>query len=322
MRLICISILTVLSTACATSFDAVVGAQIADTYRLPADYAEHRVQQQFFESPDGRIAFTDHGTGPALVLLHGVPTSSWMYRKVIPDLQAHARVISVDLLGYGSSDKPDDDGTVYTPTAQAQRIASLLDSLSVQSYGIVMHDMGGLVAWEMLRADPTAIQQLVVLNTIVQQDGFDHPDFKPGVFTRQMTRAMAGDLTSATALRLTFRSLGLTGDAALTEAECFGYVQPMREGADPALYAFYSSLDQALYDRLDDNRALFQRYSGKSLVLWGERDEILTTAQLPFLIEHLRTPPANVHVYPEQQHFLAEEIPAELVQQIAVLLQN
>ena len=74
-------------------------------YQLPLAYQQHRSQQKYFQSEDGSIAYTDHGEGDVLVLLHGVPTSSWMYRKIIPDLQQDFRVISVDLLGYGSSEK-------------------------------------------------------------------------------------------------------------------------------------------------------------------------------------------------------------------------
>ena len=88
-------LLTALSAlgGCASTFDAEPGTQVAASYTAPADYAAHRVQQQFFATPAGRIAYTDHGAanGKTLVLLHGVPTSSWMYRKVIPDLQHYMR---------------------------------------------------------------------------------------------------------------------------------------------------------------------------------------------------------------------------------------
>ena len=260
-------LLTALSAlgGCASTFDAEPGKQVAANYIAPPDYAAHREQQQLFATSGGRIAYTDHGTpnDTTLVLIHGVPTSSWMYRKVIPELQHHARVITVDLLGYGSSDKPDDAGSTYTPAAQAERVRALLAALDVETYGIVMHDMGGLVAWELLREDVRRVSHLVVLNTIIHKQGFEHPDFEPGMLTRQMTKAMSNRLTSAAALELTFRNLGLTGDEALSEEECFGYVRPMREGASPALYAFYSSLNDDLYQRLEENKSWFERVHGR-----------------------------------------------------------
>ncbi len=321
MRKNCRCLLLVLALAgCASHFDAPIGTELAERYVPPNTYAEHRAQQQLFASADGQIAYTDHGDGDVLVLLHGVPTSSWMYRNVIPGLQQHARVIAIDLLGFGSSEKPEDDGQRYASGAQAARVAALLRALGIERYGLVVHDMGGLVGWELLRSDVSAVSHLILLNTIIHEQGFEHPEFQPGMLTRQMTRAMAGNLTSGAALNMTFKSLGLTGDAALSEAECFGYVQPMREGASPALYAFYSSLNESLYARLESNRVAFESFDGATLVLWGGKDDILTTAQLPWLRTHLPIASDNVHIYPDNQHFLAEEIPAELVRQIALFL--
>jgi pimeloyl-ACP methyl ester carboxylesterase len=142
-----------------------MGAKLSAAYTAPATYQDHRDQQQSFQTSSGKIAFTDHGTGPVLVMLHGVPTSSWMYRKVIPELQASMRVITIDHLGFGSSDKPDGSADDYSAAGHAARTRELLDALNVSDYGVLMHDMGGLVAWEMLRADESAISHLVVLNT-------------------------------------------------------------------------------------------------------------------------------------------------------------
>ena len=92
---------------------------LSSNYQLPKTYQQHRSQQQSFDSKDGSIAFTDHGAGEVLVLLHGVPTSSWMYRKIIPSLQSNFRIISIDLLGFGSSHKPKDNGRNYLTISQA-----------------------------------------------------------------------------------------------------------------------------------------------------------------------------------------------------------
>jgi len=79
---------------------------MAPRYQMPRVYEDHRSQQKAVTIDGHQIAYTDHGKGPTLLLLHGVPTSSWLYRKMIPNLQDHFRVVSVDLLGYGSSSKP------------------------------------------------------------------------------------------------------------------------------------------------------------------------------------------------------------------------
>jgi len=303
-------------SACATVPPVEIGSNVDSSYRLPASYQEHRNQQQFYTTSKGRIAYTDHGRGQVLILLHGVPTSSWMYRKLIPLLQNDMRVISVDLLGYGSSDKPEYAENIYSPTQQAERVLSLLDSLDIDEYSLLMHDMGGLVAWEMLERSLRSVTHTIVLDTIINEHGFDHPDFEPGVFTRQLFALYGNDLTSAEILALTFEQLGLAGEYKLNENECYGYVQPMREGADQAVYAFFTHLNSDLFERLDDYKSSLSSYSGKTLVLWAGQDETLTTEQIPILQETLSVPDENIHIYQKNGHFLAEEIPEELAVQI------
>jgi len=299
-------------------------AMLAD-YVQPAIYSDHRAQQSFFESASGRIAFTDHGQthqgqGGALVLLHGVPTSSWMYRKLIPQLTPNMRVITVDLLGYGSSDKPKDKDDVYSPPAQAAGVEALLASRGVSDCNILMHDMGGLVAWEMLRNQPEKIDKLVVLNAIIDQDGFDHPDMKDGFITRQLMKAYSSSLTSVGILDKTFGDLGLKGDYRLTKDECYGYVRPMREGADKALYSFFTGLNEGQFARLDDHQTLWPSYDTELLVLWGDKDETLTSEQIKTLRVGFNIADDNIHIFPDNAHFLAEEIPEVVAEKVTAFM--
>ena len=290
--------------------------QVSINYQAPENYQQHRSQQKYFQSKDGSIAYTDHGKGNVLVLLHGVPTSSWMYRKIIPSLQNKFRVISVDFLGYGSSDKPKDNGVNYTPISQAEKVKNLLTMLDVGKFTLLMHDMGGLVAWELLRQSPQSINSLIVLNTIVHDKGFNQPNIKPGFMAEQLSKAYTNKLTSSAILELTFDNLGLDGEYKLSEKECFGYVKPLREGDDDALYSFFNNIDDDLLSRLDSNQHVFEKYKGDTLVLWGGKDKTLTIEQIPFLQEHLNIPETNIHIYSENNHFLVEEIPKEVILKI------
>jgi haloalkane dehalogenase len=316
MRLIILFFVLSGLSGCAHQDVAEVGSHLTETYTFPNTYSEHRAQQQYFISNGGKIAYTDHGTGDTLILLHGVPTSSWLYRKIIPQLQQHMRVISIDLLGYGSSDKPKDNPTLYSPQNQAVYIQSLLAHLDIDSYGIMMHDMGGLVAWELLRNQPSKVSRLVIQNTIIREKGFEHPNIPPGMIARQITQAYSNRLTSSAILETSLQSLGLGGDYKLSEAECFGYVKPMIEGSSDALYAFFSNINSDLYAQLESNKNLFERFSGDTLVLWGGQDTILTTEQIPFLQEHLKLVDSSIHVYNDHKHFLVEEIPNKIANEV------
>jgi len=139
IQLLVVLFTTVVLVACgsAPSIPA-VGSNISASYIAPEDYASHRSQQRFFTTNAGRIAYTDHGKGPVLVMIHGVPSSSWMYRKMIAPLQESHRVITVDLLGYGSSDKPQIGNkdrnnliSTYGYKSQATYVSELIASLGV-----------------------------------------------------------------------------------------------------------------------------------------------------------------------------------------------
>lgn len=318
-----LSLLTVLLffTACSPQYHKPTITK-TDEYKLTQNYANHRAQQSSFVSSGGKIAYLDYGSGPVLVLLHGVPTSSWLFRKMLPDLQRHFRVIAIDLLGYGSSDKPKSSTQNYTASFQANYVQELLLSLGINQYSLLFHDMGGLVAWELVNRDLAqqqsnrAIKDLVVLNTIISEQGFEHPNIKRGLMARQMAQAFSNKLSSAAILEMTFSNMGLGTESKLSEGECFGYVEPMREGADEALYDFFTGFDQSLFDDLDRKINGLSKFTGQTLVLWGANDKVLTTAQLPRLQGALNIPEENMTIFPKNAHLLPEEIPQTLVNKI------
>ena len=268
------------------------------------------------------MAYRDEGQGHPIILIHGVPTSSWKYRSILPGLSENYRTISVDLIGYGGSAKPKGNAAVYEPAAQARRIRELARSLALSEYTLMFHDMGGLVAWEMLRQDRSSISNLIILNTIVREEGFEPPNFQPGVLTNSLSKAFASKWSNEVVLGFTLNSLGLHSSHKLNNSECYGYVEPLRGGSDEALYQFYTSLNPSLYRRLEENKSTFRRFKGRTLILWGGQDDVLTTNQIPFLTQHLRIPSKNVHIYPENGHFLAEEAPQEVVRQVTNFLRE
>ena len=285
-----------------------------------ASYEAFQAAQKTYKTTVGPMAYLDEGKGTPIILLHGVPTSSWMYRKVIPGLAKNHRVIAVDLIGYGSSAKPKGNLAVYNSDEQARRVRALAKSLGLSKYSLVFHDMGGLVAWEMLRQDREAISNLVVLNTIVRKEGFEPPNFKPGKITEMLSDSFVNEWTNGVVLKTTLRGLGLTAEDKLDGSEYHGYEEPLRDGSDEAIYQFYTSLNPALYERLEGNSVTMRKFKGDTLVLWGAKDKVLTKKQIPFLETNLRVAPKNIHVYEQYDHFLAEEAPEVVVSQINAFL--
>jgi len=291
-----------------------------ESYVLSDFYANHRAQQKLFPSSGGNIAYIDNGKGPVLVLLHGVPSSSWLYRKMIPELQQHFRVIAPDFLGYGSSDKPQSNEANYQAESQANYTRELLQYLEIDEYQLVFHDMGGLVAWDLVANDINTeqhnIKHITLLNTIISQQGFNHPTMDKGMVARMYANAFAGDLSSAAALTLTFKNMGLITTTKLSENECLGYVLPMQEGSGDALYEFFTGFNESLFSKLSTQVKSLNNYQGGATILWGAQDKVLTTKQFDVLKQSLTITEEDIIVFSQNAHFLPEEIPAELVQRI------
>lgn len=295
----------------------------SDRYELSDNYANHRFQQTLIPTSGGQLSVIDVGQGPALVLIHGVPTSSWLFRKMIPSLQKDFRVIAIDLLGFGGSDKPSSEGGNYLPSAQANYVHQALDALEVSDFNLLFHDMGGLVAWSLVKQDiamDNSVKSLTILNTIISKQGFEFPKLKKGAMAKTMSEAYASNLSSAAVLKLTFKNMGLKSDHKLSEKECFGYVAPMREGADAALYDFFTGFDDARFTDLESNIAALKNFTGRAQILWGGQDKVLTVDQFPQLTQSLKIDADDITVYPNNSHFLPEEIPEALNAKIKAFL--
>jgi len=223
-------------------------ASTASAYQYPKTYDDHLAQLRPFPSSAGTIAYLDSGPAAApktVVLIHGVPTSSWMYRKLIDRLQQEVRVIAIDLLGYGASAKPRESAGVYSHVAQAGYVTELMSSLMIDEYAVLVHDMGGLVGWELLKQS-APVSEMILLNTIIQKQGFNPPEMERGMMTEAIMKAYTAPVSSVKMLQSTFDELGLTDEHTLTEAECEGYVRPLQSGSDSALYEFFTSLKDSL----------------------------------------------------------------------------
>ncbi|MET1414410.1 alpha/beta hydrolase [Roseibium sp. HPY-6] len=110
------------------------------------------------------IAYTDVGSGDPLILMHGIPTWSFLYHQVIDRLSESYRVIAPDFIGHGSSDKR--DGLDRSLLAQRDMISAFMDALSVSKATLIGHDTGGGVALIMGVENADRVDQLVLSNIV------------------------------------------------------------------------------------------------------------------------------------------------------------
>ncbi len=110
-----------------------------------------------------RMAYVDQGAGRPVVFLHGNPTSSYLWRNIMPHLDQTHRVIAPDLIGMGDSAKPALD---YTYADHANHLHGLLDSLDLQDVVLVIHDWGGALGFDWARQNPDRVSAIAFMETV------------------------------------------------------------------------------------------------------------------------------------------------------------
>jgi len=154
-----------------------------------------------------RMAYIDEGPKDAetvFLCLHGEPTWSYLYRKMIPVFtKAGARVIAPDFFGFGRSDKPIDDA-VYTFDFHRNSILRLIERLDLNGIALVVQDWGGILGLTMPMEMPDRINRLLIMNTVIPigerfSDGFDFwKEFATNAPEIPVSGAIAWDAREAT----------------------------------------------------------------------------------------------------------------------------
>jgi haloalkane dehalogenase len=105
------------------------------------DRSLYPFESQWFDSSKGRMHYIDEGTGPALLLCHGNPTWSFLYRHIVATLRDRFRCVAMDYLGFGLSERPGDYD--YTITEHVAMVGQLVDHLALEDYVVMGQDWGG-----------------------------------------------------------------------------------------------------------------------------------------------------------------------------------
>ena len=280
---------------------------------------QHRARQQFLRLEEGQLAYVDEGKGPAILLIHGVPTSSWLYRHIIPLLSEQGfRVIVPDLLGYGNSSKPK-GVEIYAPDKQADRLQLLMDHLKIQNWTHVCHDAGGIWSWELLLKASERVSHLIVLNTIAYEAGFHPPmEFQRGARLGKLyTSLYRSRLFCRLMVNATLRN-GLTAEhCELGKEDRRGYWLPMSEGTDQALYQFFTSFSE-ISEKLPAYNEQLANFNKPVMTIWGKKDTILVgEEQIPQLQKATNIPSEDVHLLEDAAHFIQEEYSEKIANWIA-----
>jgi pimeloyl-ACP methyl ester carboxylesterase len=259
---------------------------------------------------------------PTVLLLHGFPTSSHMYRNLIPELSGNYHVIAPDLPGFGFSDAPDHSSFAYTFDHLAQVIGKFTEQVGLKKFAVYVFDYGAPVGFRLALNHPERITALISQNGNAYEEGLSK-QWAP-------IRALWNESTKENrdALRPFFTR----------EATTFQYTHGV---TDPELHVAPEAiaLDQALLDRpqcteiqLDlladykSNVALYPKFQEyfrthrpPTLAVWGKNDPFFLP---PGAEAYRRDNPSAKVVFYDTGHFALETHAAEIGAEIRAFLQT
>jgi len=241
------------------------------------------------------------GDGPPVVLMHGLPASSFLYRKVVGELAAHGlRAIAFDLPGLGFADRP--VAFDYSVKGLGAFASAAVDALGLDRFHLVVHDFGGPVGFELAALAPARIQSLTILNTILEPTG---PPFPGELLARLIDRA-SGPMASPAVWRQMMYRVCVADRSACPPPELDAY-RRLALGPDDGrgylaiMRRLREGHDAARYRAVIDARATAYPVQ----VVWGGLDPMLSLRRAGWrLLEATHLP--SMHLLPAK-HFLQED---------------
>lgn len=283
-------------------------AERRDGFEREYPFASH-----WFEV-DGHVQhYLDEGTGPALLMVHGNPTWSFAWRRLVKDLSRDHRVIAIDHLGCGFSEKPQ-DRNVYTLHHHIQRLTSLIQLLDLQQICLFGHDWGGAIGMGAAGRLAKRFDRFVLMNT-----GAFHSQAIP--FRIALCRIPFLGTLGDRGLNLFARAaLTMAVEKPLSTEARAGFIAPYDSWKNRiAVHEFVQDIplnpSHRSYETLtevEQSLALFHDHPMQ--FVWGMKDWCFTPGH--FLREFQRRfPKAQSLELPDAGHYVFEDAPDELLQQ-------
>jgi haloalkane dehalogenase len=259
-----------------------------------------------------RIHYLAAGEGAPILLIHGFPTSSYLWRNVIPELAKTHRAIAIDLPGYGLSDKP--LHVKYDFFFFEDVLEGFVDALGIGRTALAVHDLGGPVGLFWAVRHPARVRQLVLLNTLV------YPETSWAVKLFLLSLRLPGVrhyLVSPKGLVASMK-LGVVHKDRLDREALTPYTAPFQDGAArKALIKAGSGLSPKHLGEIAEKLPTLRV---PARIIYGEHDPILPDVAETMQRVARDLPGTKVTALPNCGHFLQEDEPQKVGQLIAEFL--
>jgi haloalkane dehalogenase len=263
-------------------------------------------ESRWYESSVGRIHYVDEGSGRPILMCHGNPTWSFLYRNVIRSLRDRFRCVAVDYPGFGLSDRPADYR--YTPGEHAAVVGELAMKLDLSDLIVMGHDWGGPIGLSVACSDPERVTGLVLGNT-----WFWPADRRARIFSKIMSsRPLQWAILKRNLFVERILPAGITRKLSAAEMEHYRAVQPTPEARVgvaelprqiTAAGPFLAQLAESVPRQLAAKRVL---------ITFPMRDSAFPAATV---LPRLRGTFTDAHLVelPEAKHFFVEDAPQAVV---------
>ena len=285
--------------------------------RKPRLVEEHEAAGKRIVVDDHHIFVREEGEGEPVLLLHGVPSSAFLYRKMLPELAGHGlRAVSFDFPGVGLSDKPDDID--YDWHALAKWVGYVVDSLALPPVHLVLHDIAGPVGAEWAIRNPVKVRSITFTNTVMDVAHYS-PGFPMWTFRVPALRHVVfSTMNTPTALRL-YRRSGVKNPEAIDEDVVASYIYLLQNnGGHNSFLEIMDGFDltEKHRDWLRDGLLAIDK---PMQLVWGTQEIAIPKAQLHYIKQVF---PLRAEHRVDARHFLQEEQPAVIAAHIAAFAED
>lgn len=252
-----------------------------------------------------QMHYLDEGEGPTILLLHGNPTWCYFYRHLIKELRDRFRVIAPDYIGMGLSDHPAD--VHYRASDRVRQVQTLIDTLGVEKFSIVMHDWGGPIGTFLIQKNIDRVQSVVYLNTTLTET-----ESLPRII-KSASKPFPGKWITKTSRKFLKFTTDLGSSRRLSREIKEGYYFPYQTSARrTAIWDFVHDIpfndSHPTYPDLVEMAEGFKAMQKLPIqIIWGLKDPCFHRAMLGKVAQHF--PKASVLEIPQASHLVLEDAP-------------
>jgi pimeloyl-ACP methyl ester carboxylesterase len=264
--------------------------------------AAHEAAGRHFEAGGVRSFVREDGDGEAVVLMHGVPSSSYLYRKVLPELAGRGlRAIAFDFPGLGLADRP--EAFDYSWSGLAKWTGAAFGALGIERCHLVVHDIGGPIGFEWAIGNPDRVASLTALNTLVDVDGFRRPWSMRPFSIRGLGELWLRSLSRPAMIEVLYLQT-IADRAAVPRAELAAYHALLKRGDRGRAFLRIMRGFELTADKESFFRTGLSRRPYPAQVVWGGRDPALGEKRRLAVQEFLAV---DEPILLDAKHFLQED---------------